>query len=74
MLSHPLTQLVAAGIKVSLGSDDPPFFRTDLAKEYQRVQESYQYSDSEMNAFTAMAIQSSFADKQTKARLIKLLQ
>ncbi len=42
MISHPLTQLMAAGIQVSLGSDDPPFFRTNLAKEYQRVQQSYQ--------------------------------
>lgn len=69
MQSHPLTQLVAQGIKVSLGSDDPPFFRTNLATEYQRVQHAYQYSDSEMHHFTVMAIESSFADEATKLKL-----
>jgi len=73
MLSHPLTQLMSAGIPVSLNSDDPPFFRTNLAKEYQRVQEAYQFSDSKMNQFTKMAIQSCFADKQTKLKLAKAM-
>ncbi|KTD33384.1 adenosine deaminase [Legionella nautarum] len=73
MLEHPLTQLMAAGIQVSLGSDDPPFFRTNLALEYKRVQEAYQYSDAEMTNFTKMAINSSFADKETKQKLAKAL-
>lgn len=73
MLEHPLTQLMAAGIQVSLGSDDPPFFRTNLAREYERVQETYQYSDAKMTDFTKMAINSSFADKETKHKLTKLL-
>lgn len=71
--SHPLMQLMAAGIKVSLGSDDPPFFRTNLATEYQRVQQTYEYSDSQMNNFTAMAIEAAFADEKTKLKLTKLL-
>jgi adenosine deaminase len=73
MICHPLTQLMAAGIQLSLGSDDPPFFRTNLAREYQRVQQSYQYSDKKMTDFTAMAIKSSFADEQTKIKLTNLL-
>ncbi|MBA2656751.1 MAG: adenosine deaminase [Tatlockia sp.] len=74
MQNHPLKQIRAAGIQVSLGSDDPPFFRTNLAKEYQRVQEAYHYSDKEMEHFTVMAIKSSFADKHTKSRLLSLLE
>ncbi|ARG96618.1 adenosine deaminase [Legionella micdadei] len=73
MLEHPLTQLMAAGIPVSLGSDDPPFFRTNLAQEYKRVQQAYHYSDSKMIDFTTMAIKSSFADEATKLRLMRLL-
>ncbi|MBA2710988.1 MAG: adenosine deaminase [Tatlockia sp.] len=73
MKSHPLIQLLDAGIQVSLNSDDPPFFRTNLAREYQRVQQSYNYTDEQMNNFTAMAINSSFADAQTKEKLSNLL-
>lgn len=71
--NHPLPRFVQAGITVSLGSDDPPFFRTDLAKEYHRVQQAYQYTDSQMTAFTAMAIDTAFADEQTKLKLRELL-
>lgn len=70
---HPLPQFVKAGITVSLGSDDPPFFRTNLGREYQRVQQGYNYSDEQMKAFTAMAIESSFADAKTKEKLVKRL-
>ncbi|KTD25588.1 MULTISPECIES: adenosine deaminase [Legionella] len=73
MLEHPLTQLMASGISVSLGSDDPPFFHTNLAEEYKRVQQTYQYSDSKMSDFTSMAIKSSFADEATKLKLTRLL-
>ena len=67
--SHPLPRLVDAGLTISLGSDDPPFFRTTLPQEYERVQQTYRYSDLQMNHFTAMAIESSFADEKTKVKL-----
>jgi adenosine deaminase len=64
--SHPFPQLLAAGIQVSLNSDDPPFMSTTLAQEYALTQKAYQYTDAEMNAITAMAIESAFVDEKTK--------
>lgn len=37
--SHPLPAMLAAGITVTLGSDDPPLFQTCLLDEYQRAWE-----------------------------------
>jgi aminodeoxyfutalosine deaminase len=31
---HPITRMVAAGVLVTVGSDDPPMFGTDLNQEY----------------------------------------
>ncbi len=70
MAEHPFPKFYEAGIKVSISSDDPPFMSTTLGQEYQRVQESYRYSDEIMNAITHMAIESAFVDPQTKAELL----
>lgn len=66
---HPLPQLLEAGIRISLNSDDPPFMSTTLADEYARVQNAYQYSDATMESITAMAIDCAFVDDATKAAL-----
>jgi adenosine deaminase len=70
MNSHPFPKFYDAGIKVSISSDDPPFMRTTLAEEYQRVQESYDYSDKIMNDITKMAIEAAFVDESTRKELL----
>lgn len=67
--THPFPTLLESGIKVSLNSDDPPFMSTTLAQEYQRTQQAYHYSDEEMNAITAMAIDCAFVDEETRKAL-----
>ncbi len=70
MASHPFPKFYDEGIKISISSDDPPFMSTTLAQEYQRVQDSYQYSDETMNKITRMAIEAAFVDEKTRAELI----
>lgn len=71
MNSHPFPKFYEAGIQISISSDDPPFMSTTLAREYQQVQQAYQYSDDTMNDITRMAINAAFVDEKTRSELLE---
>ena len=50
-----------------LGSDDPPFFHTTLGEEYDRAG----LGADALRRITRTAIEASFADEETKQRLLK---
>lgn len=69
--AHPLRQLYDAGVVGSINSDDPPFFWTDLAKEYETAKSDFGFTDEELIGLTRRAIETSFADAGLKADLLK---
>ncbi|NRP72260.1 Aminodeoxyfutalosine deaminase [Ensifer psoraleae] len=68
--SHPLKALYAAGVRVTLNSDDPPFFHTSLAQEYEIASHVMGFEDSEINGMTRTAIGAAFVDEATRQRLL----
>lgn len=72
-VEHPLRQLHAAGVKVTLNSDDPPFFQTSLKREYEIASKEMGFTDAELNRMTRTAIEAAFVDKATGERLIARL-
>jgi len=71
--SHPLGKLMAAGVRVTLNSDDPPFFGTSLAREYEASAETLGLKPMETIRFTRTAIEAAFVDAATRARLLRCL-
>ncbi len=71
--SHPLRALHAAGVRVTLNSDDPPFFHTSLAREYEVASAVMGFSDAEILGMTRTAIEAAFVDEPTRQKLLAKL-
>jgi adenosine deaminase len=66
--AHPLPKLLAAGVAVSLASDDPPMFATSLVEEYRRCASAYAWDAAQVRALAAASIEHSFlADVRKQA-------
>jgi adenosine deaminase len=66
---HPLPRLRAAGVKVTLGSDDPPYFDASIGGEYAICREHFGLTDDELRGITRTAIDAAFCDGALKERL-----
>jgi adenosine deaminase len=67
--SHPLPTLRAAGVKITLGSDDPPYFGATIAGEYQVCAERMGLSEQDLREITHTAIDAAFCADELKSAL-----
>jgi adenosine deaminase len=70
---HPFRVLRAAGIPLTLGSDDPPYFGASVGGEYAVAREHFGLDDSELVAITRTAVEASFAEPELRSKLLTLL-
>jgi len=68
---HPLPRLVAAGVRVTLGSDDPPYFGASVGGEYAICQERFGFDDDALVAITRTAIAAAFCEESLKQALMQ---
>jgi adenosine deaminase len=68
--THPLRTLHEAGVKLTLGSDDPPYFGATIGGEYAVARERFGLEEGELKVITRTAVQGSFADDAVKRALL----
>jgi adenosine deaminase len=66
---HPLPRLAAAGVRITLGSDDPPYFGATIGGEYEVAQAQLGFDEDDLKAITATAIDAAFCDDAVKCEL-----
>jgi adenosine deaminase len=68
---HPMRALHEAGVKVTLGSDDPPYFGCSIGGEYAVARERLGFEgEGELEHITRTAIEASFAEHALKRALL----
>jgi adenosine deaminase len=66
----PLPGLLAAGIPVALGADDPLLFGSRLTAQYQLARDSHGLSDRELAELARMSVRGSAAPPEISGRLL----
>jgi aminodeoxyfutalosine deaminase len=67
---HPLPRLLAAGVPVTLSTDDPPFFGTDLVREYSRAREEMGLPLATLWQMNLNGLRYGLADTATRRKLM----
>lgn len=72
--AHPIETLRARGVKVTVSTDDPPFFHTTMSAEYEALDHAFGWGIEGLMAQARVAADAAFCDPQTKARLLTALE
>jgi adenosine deaminase len=67
---HPLRALHEAGVRITLGSDDPPYFGCSIGSEYTVALERFGLDEGALVEMTRTAVEGSFADEGLKQELL----
>jgi adenosine deaminase len=71
LASHPVRTLLDAGVPVTLSTDDPPFFGTDLCREYERGASEAGLSDEELWQVNLNGLRHGLAETHVRRRLLQ---
>jgi adenosine deaminase len=72
--SHPLADLRDAGVKVTISTDDPPFFHTTMTAECDMLHQTFGWDRADFAALQITALDAAFCDPATKAKIAKKLE
>ncbi|RGP39300.1 adenosine deaminase [Pseudotabrizicola alkalilacus] len=72
--SHPIGQLYDRGVKVTVSTDDPPFFHTTMTREFDELNRAFDWDDGVFANLNRTALDAAFCDADTRARIGKLLE
>ena len=72
--AHPVARLRERGVKVTLSTDDPPFFHTSNVREYEALARAFDWTEADFRAINRDAAAAAFCDEGTRKTLIERLE
>lgn len=73
LANHPIERLRERGVKVTVSTDDPPFFHTTMTKEYEDLARIFGYDAAVFTELNLNAIDAAFCDDTTRETIRKRL-
>ena len=72
--SHPIERLRGYGVKVTVSTDDPPFFHTTMRQEYENLSRTFGWEDWHFAQINRDAAEAAFCDAATRKRIFDRLE
>lgn len=69
LASHPFDRLYRAGLALSVNSDDPAFFNTNLTREYLKLHQTFGYTAAQLAGLSLAAVRQSFLPEPERLSL-----
>jgi len=71
---HPIEKLRERGVKVTVSTDDPPFFHSTMTREFEMLAEGLGWDEGDFDELNQTALAAAFCDETTRARIAKRLE
>nr|WP_272490662.1 adenosine deaminase [Mesobacterium pallidum] len=71
--AHPIAKLRDAGVKVTVSTDDPPFFHATMTREFRDLSEAFGWQEDVFAQLNQTALAAAFCDDATRAEVAKRL-
>jgi adenosine deaminase len=72
--AHPIGEMYERGVKVTISTDDPPFFHTTMAREYDMLHEAFDWDEGVFATIAATSLDAAFCDADTKTKVRGVLE
>ena len=71
---HPIEVLMNRGVRVTVSTDDPPFFLTTMTREFEALERAFDWDEGVFRTLNGVALDAAFCDQATKDRIAKRLE
>ncbi len=74
LAAHPIAKLRDAGVKVTVSTDDPPFFHTSMRREFEDLAKTFHWDEEVFEELNRTALDAAFCDAATRDAVLKRLE
>lgn len=71
---HPIERMRERGVKVTVSTDDPPFFHTTMKDEYLGLAKAHRWDEEVFADINRTALDAAFCDADTREAVLKKLE
>lgn len=72
--AHPIDKLMKSGVKVTVSTDDPPFFHTTMTHEFEMLAQTFGWEQATLDALNQTALEAAFCDEATRGAVAQKLE